>query len=491
MSRLVASTRGLALALLVAAGCSNALGQYEASPACGNSGICTHGEQRSCYGGPSGTDGVGVCKGGTQTCNEGTWGACVGEVLPAPDDCAAPTSFSCSAGSACGSMSAPESPFGDTIFDYVSADGQGNLAFALTRGDASLRSYSVEKRAPDGAMLWSVAASPENLDCADFRGIVHTPDDDVIVFGWYGRPTGCSIDLGTGLLPPTESSAFVARYAGSDGTPRWVRTYPWEVNGLAVDASGAIVIGGEYVEAGALGALALPAPAGLSAGYVARLDGTGEPTWVKTFDDEGVERVAADGTGAVFSLRRRLVQSAADECAAGATLVLSAFEADGAPRFEKVLGDAAARFSYHGDIAVDASGRLAITASSTIDALNGKPLPLDLDGVSVDGSAYLAVLDPAHGEMVWARSLFDWLPGTVLFDAHGNVILAGLHQKRVTVARFAPDGAPFSQVSSTAETDNPDTNATRTGDRVWVTVSFLDGPGFDAYWTGALLHADP
>ena len=37
---------------------------------------------RSCYTGPSGTAGVGICLPGTQTCIAGSFGACTGEVLP-------------------------------------------------------------------------------------------------------------------------------------------------------------------------------------------------------------------------------------------------------------------------------------------------------------------------------------------------------------------------------------------------------------------------
>lgn len=50
---------------------------------------CTPGETRSCYTGPAGTEGVGPCKGGTQTCDvSGTgWGPCDGQVLPAPESC--------------------------------------------------------------------------------------------------------------------------------------------------------------------------------------------------------------------------------------------------------------------------------------------------------------------------------------------------------------------------------------------------------------------
>jgi hypothetical protein len=46
------------------------------------------GSTAPCYTGPGGTQGVGVCKAGTQTCNAlGTaYGACAGEVLPAASE---------------------------------------------------------------------------------------------------------------------------------------------------------------------------------------------------------------------------------------------------------------------------------------------------------------------------------------------------------------------------------------------------------------------
>jgi len=40
-----------------------------------------------CYTGSTGTDGVGVCHGGNQTCTAGAWGACVGEVIPSAEVC--------------------------------------------------------------------------------------------------------------------------------------------------------------------------------------------------------------------------------------------------------------------------------------------------------------------------------------------------------------------------------------------------------------------
>ncbi len=48
---------------------------------------CTGTQTQSCYSGPAGTAGVGRCVAGTQTCNNGMWGPCVGEVVPAAESC--------------------------------------------------------------------------------------------------------------------------------------------------------------------------------------------------------------------------------------------------------------------------------------------------------------------------------------------------------------------------------------------------------------------
>jgi hypothetical protein len=49
--------------------------------------VCTAGDTRACYTGPAGTEGVGPCAGGTQTCNSGGtgWGDCTGQTLPAQE----------------------------------------------------------------------------------------------------------------------------------------------------------------------------------------------------------------------------------------------------------------------------------------------------------------------------------------------------------------------------------------------------------------------
>lgn len=51
-------------------------------------GGCTPGASQSCYSGPQGTEGVGACASGTQTCDDdGTWGSCEGDVVPSTEIC--------------------------------------------------------------------------------------------------------------------------------------------------------------------------------------------------------------------------------------------------------------------------------------------------------------------------------------------------------------------------------------------------------------------
>ncbi|MCB2181198.1 MAG: thrombospondin type 3 repeat-containing protein [Desulfobulbaceae bacterium] len=49
---------------------------------------CIPGQTQSCYTGPLGTEDVGICSGGIQTCQaNSTWGACIGETLPQSETC--------------------------------------------------------------------------------------------------------------------------------------------------------------------------------------------------------------------------------------------------------------------------------------------------------------------------------------------------------------------------------------------------------------------
>ncbi len=48
---------------------------------------CTPGQVQTCYDGPAGTEDVGVCAGGSQTCDGGLWGPCNGQTTPSAEVC--------------------------------------------------------------------------------------------------------------------------------------------------------------------------------------------------------------------------------------------------------------------------------------------------------------------------------------------------------------------------------------------------------------------
>ncbi|HVK66662.1 MAG TPA: hypothetical protein VM694_19395, partial [Polyangium sp.] len=55
----------------------------------GGGSVCTPGETEACYSGPPGTQIVGLCKAGLETClGDGSgYGPCIGEVVPVPESC--------------------------------------------------------------------------------------------------------------------------------------------------------------------------------------------------------------------------------------------------------------------------------------------------------------------------------------------------------------------------------------------------------------------
>ncbi len=61
-------------------------GKIDDSPNCQKN--CQDGARRSCYNGPAGTKGVGVCKAGIELCRGGKWsGSCVGAIIPTAEKC--------------------------------------------------------------------------------------------------------------------------------------------------------------------------------------------------------------------------------------------------------------------------------------------------------------------------------------------------------------------------------------------------------------------
>ncbi|HZH78649.1 MAG TPA: hypothetical protein VEY88_21650, partial [Archangium sp.] len=189
-----------------------------------------------CYTGPSGTNGVGVCRAGTTQCNVmGTNPYCKGQRLPTPDRCGTPEDDDCNSLTFC-----------TTPINQV-----------LRAGDAS---------------------------CQEATGIIRS-GDSLFVSGSFSG----SLDLGHGtvLTSSTARSLFVAKLDKNTLAPVWVRTLettdPLAYFGFMLDDSGQLLLLGKFS-----GRLTLGASTLVSAyddyqgdGFLAKLDGaSGEPLWL-------------------------------------------------------------------------------------------------------------------------------------------------------------------------------------------------------------------
>lgn len=110
---------------------------------------CTPGMTKSCYQGAPGTQGVGPCKAGTQTCNaNGTsWGACVGQVLPKSEVCVNNIDEDCNG----------------TVDDSVDYDGDGWTMCGGDCCDSVLQGCSNPRLVNPGA--FEVLGNGFNDDC--------------------------------------------------------------------------------------------------------------------------------------------------------------------------------------------------------------------------------------------------------------------------------------------------------------------------------------
>lgn len=191
-------------------------------------GPCAEGESRTCYSGPPGTLGVGVCAPGTQACDGDRFGPCTGEVLPAFDDCSSGEDEDC--------------------------DGSGGW---VQRHGGSANDAGVE--------------------------IAVDPSGNVIMTGRYSGP----VDFGGGPLPNGSSTVFVVKLDG-EGNHVWSRAFPAAKSPrIAVDGSGVVLVG-EFQDAIDLGGgpLSTSNP-GFSDMFIVKLDSSGGHVWSKVFGGVG------------------------------------------------------------------------------------------------------------------------------------------------------------------------------------------------------------
>jgi len=183
----------------------------------------------------------------------------------------------------------------------------GEFTGTTNLGGASLTSagdrdvFVAKYAGSDGHHLWSERFGAAMADAGNGIGV--DPSGNVFVAGYFTS----TVDFGGGALASAGTrDVFVAKYAGADGRHLWSRRYGSTsidmATGVAVDASGEVVVTGSFTGTVNFGGGALSTPNTSADVFVVKYGGAGEHRWSKQLggtlgDISGY--VAVDDNGAV------------------------------------------------------------------------------------------------------------------------------------------------------------------------------------------------
>jgi len=411
-------------------GVGGAGGSSSRATGAGGELVCAPEEQRSCYTGPEGTEGVGVCMAGEQTCStDGTsWGSCMGEVTPGSDSCATAEDEDCD-----GTPTPPCS----------------------------------------GTYQWSKHLKSTTTDA---RAVTSDAAGGVIV----GGGAWLFVDLGAGpQMTNGDFDAFVAKY-DAQGNFVFGNVYPetgyQELNGLGTDAAGNIVLAGDFTSMADFGGMPL---VGSSPFYpdvfVAKLNSAGAHMWSAGYGDSGEqegEDLAVDASGNIVVVGQ--IKGAIDfgggalASAGEWDVFVAKLDPNGNHVWSKRFGDAAdQRVS---EVAVDAAGNVFVTGW-----FKGT---MNFGGANLTSAGsfdiFVVKLAP-NGSHLWSKQFgntYDQVSGGITTDPSGNVVVGGWYEGAMDFGGGALPAAPTS--GHDIFLAKLDASA---GNHLW-SKAFGEGPGY-------------
>jgi hypothetical protein len=434
---------GIATAVLVS-GCFTWMDFHGASGAGGEGGAggsCSPGDVVSCYDGPEGTEGKGICTAGSKTCaaDGAAFGPCVGAVEPRPENCATPVDDDCDGlAPACKGDPLWGKRFGDAGSQgawSIATDPKGNVLVtgyvsgAIDFGSGPLISAGggdifVAKLDPSGAPVWSRRFG----DGAAQAGLSIVADSaaNVFVTGYLNG----AVDFGNGALTSAGNSDGFLVKLDADGTTLWSQIFGGTSydagQSLAVDSNGNVVVTGYFSGTIDLGGGPLSSAGGTDV-FLAKLDPDGKHIWSKRFGDamfQGGQSVAVGGAGDVFVTGnfKGTIDFGGDVLASagGKDAFVAKLDAAGNHVWSKRFGDAATQYGQ--GIAVDGAGNVFVVGDFNGTVSFGGP-------VLSSGAAaelFVAKLD-ASGNYLWSKRFgdADTSGAGVAVDLVGNVLVAG------------------------------------------------------------------
>ncbi len=420
------------------------------------------GSTAPCYTGPLATQDVGLCKSGMHTCDaQGAgYGACLGDILPALENCASPADEDCD-GSAlpCAGTTQWSKVLGAAVDDEGAAlavDPAGNVIIAgystLTTDfgcgplDAGPNNSAVMiKYDAVGGCIWSRSFGTAAVgNISETKGVAADAAGNVYLLGYIIN----SVDFGGGVLTsttPDESDVLLAKFSPA-GNHLWSKRFGGAGNqyarGISTDSQGNVIITGFYFGTLDFGGGALPS-AGATDVYVAKFSPAGNHLWSKRYgnlsgqESYAVAIDAADNIVVVGTLKGNMNFGGGLLTSLGlGDVFLAKLDPMGNHVWSKRFGDMVDQTGA--GVAVDPAGNI-IAVGSFAGTLNlgGQNL------VSAGGTdAWIAKFSPA-GVHLWSRA----------GAGNNNQALTGVSSDvfgNVTATGFLSDTADFGGGALTA-----------------------------------------
>ena len=405
-----------------------------------------------CYTGAPATQGIGVCKGGTKTCNaQGDgYGPCVGEITPLPESCGTPVDDDCD-GTALdpdvGCLCFP----GTTTSCYSgpgATDGIGICKAGLATCKPDGKSY--DTCMGEVLPMLEDCMTPQDEDCDGSvppclggqvwakrfgdgmsqiaKGVAVQLDGTSL---WTGYMNG-SVNFGTGVLAsPGGTDVFLAKLDLA-GTTVWAKRFgdgsSQEGRAVAVDASGNAAITGAFGGTINFGGAVLTT-AGSNDIFLAKLDAAGNHIFSKNFGNNSNQY----GNSVAFTPAGEIVITgylggAVDFgggllTSAGSTdMFVAKFAADGTHQWSKIAGNSLAQIAT--SVAVQPAGDIIVTGNFAGQIDFGATSTLTTAGLN---DIFLVSYDTA-GNDTWVKKFgdsSDQLANAAATDGSGNIALVG------------------------------------------------------------------
>lgn len=412
----------------------------DTSTSTGVMGECEPGEQQACYSGPAKTLNVGLCVGGERTCDaQGHFGACEGEVVPAPDSCNTAGDDGCDGPDECGEQQWYRviASTSDDSGRRVAYDGAGNLVWmgitagSVNFGDGELPASGgidllLARYAGDGKYLWSKRFGGMGDQGASTQALAVDGAGNIVLAGEFDQ----AINLGGGsLIAPHADTGFFARLA-PDGSHVWSKQLGGAgavgIPAIAFDGAGNVLLAGAFLDSIDLGGGPVVAVASSDA-FVAKYGPDGAYKWGKGLGgpaQQVVRGVAAGAADAVcvggwfagsIDLGVGVMASAGSNDA-----FVGCFDAQGKALWSKRFGDAGDQ--HINDMTTDAEGRLSLVGETTgVVDFGGGPL-----GEVQKFRPFAARLD-GDGGHAWSLLFTDGntYARDVAVDGAGSLIVGG------------------------------------------------------------------